>query len=69
MTHDITQYCKADLFSSIGKQTPVAARFSTVGGESGSSDTVRYILKYFQVIIDSQIVGKKTMEKKKTFIN
>lgn len=52
MTHDITQYCKADLFSSIGKQTPVAARFSTVGGESGSSDTVRYILNYFQVIID-----------------
>lgn len=42
VTHDITKYCKADLFSSIGKQTPVALRFSTVGGESGSADTVRY---------------------------
>lgn len=43
VTHDITKYCKADIFSSIGKQTPVAVRFSTVGGESGSADTVRYI--------------------------
>jgi len=42
VTHDITKYCKADIFSSIGKQTPVAVRFSTVGGESGSADTVRY---------------------------
>lgn len=41
VTHDISKYCKADLFSSIGKQTPVAVRFSTVGGESGSADTVR----------------------------
>lgn len=49
MTHDITQYCKADLFSSIGKQTPVAVRFSTVGGESGSADTVRYILMYLML--------------------
>lgn len=44
MTHDITQYCKADVFTSVGKQTPVAVRFSTVGGESGSADTVRYVI-------------------------
>lgn len=43
VTHDISKYCKADVFSSIGKQTPVAVRFSTVGGESGSADTVRYL--------------------------
>lgn len=42
VTHDITKYCKAEIFSAIGKQTPVAARFSTVGGESGSADTARY---------------------------
>jgi len=43
VSHDISKYCKADIFSSIGKQTPVAVRFSTVGGESGSADTVRYL--------------------------
>ena len=41
VTHDITQYCKADMFSRIGKQTPCFFRFSTVGGESGSADTAR----------------------------
>lgn len=41
VTHDITKYSKAKVFSSIGKRTPIAVRFSTVGGESGSADTVR----------------------------
>lgn len=41
VTHDISKYCKAKLFSQIGKKTPLAIRFSTVGGESGSADTVR----------------------------
>ena len=27
--------------SQVGKQTPIAVRFSTVGGESGSADTAR----------------------------
>lgn len=31
----------ADIFSSVGKQTKVAVRFSTVGGEKGSSDLAR----------------------------
>ena len=31
MTHDITQYCKANVFSTVGKRTPIAVRFSTVG--------------------------------------
>jgi catalase len=35
----INQYCKAKVFQHVGKRTPVAARFSTVGGESGSADT------------------------------
>ena len=30
-THDITQYCKAVPFAKVGKRTPVAIRFSTVG--------------------------------------
>jgi len=41
VTHDITKYCKASVFSKVGKKTPIAVRFSTVGGESGSADTVR----------------------------
>ncbi|HEY8733065.1 MAG TPA: catalase, partial [Puia sp.] len=34
-------YTKARIFSSIGKQTRVLLRFSTVGGEKGSEDTER----------------------------
>lgn len=41
VTHDISKYCKAALFSEIGKRTPIAVRYSTVGGESGSADTAR----------------------------
>ena len=38
----ITKICKADMFhGGVGKRTPVAVRFSTVGGESGSADTAR----------------------------
>lgn len=38
VTHDITCYSKAKVFSEIGKQTPVLLRFSTVGGEKGTAD-------------------------------
>ncbi|XP_052871390.1 catalase-like, partial [Anopheles cruzii] len=41
VTHDITRYCAAKLFETVGKKTKLAVRFSTVGGESGSADTVR----------------------------
>ena len=41
ITHDITRYTKAKVFSQIGKQTRVLLRFSTVGGEKGSADTER----------------------------
>lgn len=41
VTHDVSKYCKAKLFDTIGKRTPVFARFSTVGGEKGSADTER----------------------------
>lgn len=41
VTHDITKYTKAKLFSAIGKQTETFTRFSTVGGEKGSADTER----------------------------
>src|SRR5689334_5997322 len=43
VTHDITRYTKAKIFSEIGKQTPMLARFSTVAGERGAADAERDI--------------------------
>lgn len=40
-THDVTKICKAKLFDTIGKRTPIFTRFSTVGGEKGSADSER----------------------------
>lgn len=41
VTADVTKWCKAKVFDTIGKRTPVFTRFSTVGGEKGSADTER----------------------------
>jgi catalase len=41
VTHDISKFTKAKVFDTVGKKTPVFARFSTVAGEKGSSDTER----------------------------
>src|SRR5438477_7974308 len=35
VTHDISRYTKAKVFSKIGKQTPMFVRFSTVAGRKG----------------------------------
>jgi catalase len=37
VTHDITRYTRANLFSEVGKQTPCLFRFSTVAGEAGAA--------------------------------
>lgn len=37
----IAEFCRASMFASAGKVTPVAARFSHVTGESGIADTAR----------------------------
>ncbi len=41
VTHDISQYTRATLFGKVGNSCPMLARFSTVGGESGSADIAR----------------------------
>ncbi|GAA93624.1 uncharacterized protein L969DRAFT_55797 [Mixia osmundae IAM 14324] len=41
VTDDITDICMAKLFSKVGNTAKITARFSTVGGESGSADTAR----------------------------
>ena len=43
VTHDITQYSKANIFSSVGKKTDAFVRFSTVAGERGAADAERNI--------------------------
>ncbi|EOO02269.1 putative catalase protein [Phaeoacremonium minimum UCRPA7] len=41
LTDDISDLTSADLFNGVGKKTPLAVRFSTVGGEKGSPDSAR----------------------------
>jgi len=64
VTHDITQYCKAKVFSKVGKRTPVFARFSTVGGEKGSADTDRdprgFAVKFYTEDGNWDMVGNNT---------
>ncbi|WP_392566964.1 catalase [Utexia brackfieldae] len=64
VTQDISQYSYADLFSHIGKQTPVFVRFSTVGGERGSADTARdprgFAVKLYTQQGNWDIVGNNT---------
>lgn len=41
LTHDISHLSCADLFTGVGKRTPVATRLSTVIHEKGSPETMR----------------------------
>src|SRR5690625_7977805 len=43
VTHDITKYTRAKVFSEIGKETDIFMRFSTVAGERGAADAERDI--------------------------
>jgi len=64
VTHDITQYTKAKIFSEVGKKTEVLGRFSTVAGEKGSADTVRdvrgFALKFYTEEGNWDLVGNNT---------
>ncbi|XP_071054089.1 catalase isoform X2 [Onthophagus taurus] len=64
VTHDITKYTAARVFEKIGKKTRVAVRFSTVGGESGSADTVRdprgFAVKFYSDDGIWDLVGNNT---------
>ncbi|MCP9750745.1 catalase [Ferruginibacter sp. HRS2-29] len=64
VTHDITRYTKAKIFSEIGKKTKTFLRFSTVGGEQGSADTERdprgFALKFYTEDGNWDVVGNNT---------
>lgn len=61
---EITKYCKAGLFSSVGKRTDLSVRFSTVGGESGSADTARdprgFAVKFYTEEGNWDLTGNNT---------
>jgi catalase len=64
VTHDITKYTRADLFSEIGKKTEMFARFSTVAGERGAADAERdirgFALKFYTNEGNWDLVGNNT---------
>lgn len=64
VTHDITKYTRASLFSSIGKKTDLFIRFSTVAGEMGAADAERdvrgWALKFYTDDGNWDLVGNNT---------
>jgi len=64
VTHDISNYTRAKLFSQVGKKTKVFLRFSTVGGEKGSADTERdprgFAIKFYTEEGNWDLVGNNT---------
>ncbi|CAN5122999.1 catalase [soil metagenome] len=64
VTNDVSQYTRAKLFNTIGKQTPLLLRFSTVGGEKGSADSERdprgFAIKFYTEDGNYDLVGNNT---------
>src|ERR1700749_4004077 len=64
VTHDITRYTRAKIFSTVGKKTPMFARFSTVAGERGAADAERdirgFALKFYTEQGNWDLVGNNT---------
>src|SRR5690554_1988696 len=64
VTNDITKYTRAKIFSEVGKQTQMFARFSTVAGERGAADAERDIrgiaMKFYTEEGNWDLVGNNT---------
>ncbi|WP_340151858.1 catalase [uncultured Sneathiella sp.] len=64
VTHDISKYTRAKIFSEIGKKTPMIARFSTVAGELGAADAERdvrgFALKFYTEEGNWDLAGNNT---------
>lgn len=64
VTHDITKYTKAKIFSEIGKKTDLFVRFSTVAGERGAADVERdirgFAIKFYTEEGNWDLVGNNT---------
>jgi catalase len=64
VTHDITKYTKAKIFSEVGKKTDMVLRFSTVAGERGAADAERdirgFAVKFYTEEGNWDLVGNNT---------
>lgn len=64
VTNDISKYSKAKVFSEVGKETEMFARFSTVAGERGAADAERdirgFALRFFTEEGNWDMVGNNT---------
>jgi catalase len=64
VTHDITRYTKAKIFSEEGKKTDLFMRFSSVAGERGAADAERdirgFAVKFYTEEGNWDIVGNNT---------
>lgn len=64
VTHDITRFTRAKVFSQIGKKTEVFVRFSTVAGERGAADAERdirgFAIKFYTDEGNWDLVGNNT---------
>src|SRR3982074_3729199 len=64
VTKDITRYTRAKIFSQVGKETDLIARFSTVAGELGAADAERdvrgFALKFYTEEGNWDLVGNNT---------
>ncbi len=64
VTHDISEYTRAKIFSAVGKQTEMFARFTTVAGERGAADAERdirgFALKFYTEEGNWDMVGNTT---------
>ena len=64
VTHDITRYTRAKIFSKVGKKTELFTRFSTVAGERGAADAERdirgFATKFYTEEGNWDLVGNNT---------
>ncbi len=64
ITHDISRYSKAAMFSQLGKKTDLFLRFSTVAGERGAADAERdvrgFAIKFYTEEGNFDLVGNNT---------
>ncbi|PZP26950.1 MAG: catalase [Roseateles depolymerans] len=64
VTHDISRFTRARLFSQIGKKTDIFVRFSTVAGERGAADAERdirgFAIKFYTEEGNWDLVGNNT---------
>jgi len=64
ITHDISRYSKAGLFSRVGNEVECLVRFSTVAGERGAADAERdvrgFAMKFYTPEGNWDLVGNNT---------